>query len=231
MIAVARDDVDGRPGSANDAAEGEPARPAAGTVPPAAVHTIVGADGEQIEVTGVAGDRRDRRSGATGRSNAAADVEPAGPTAGDVPPVAHRAAVGADREHVDMLREARHDIDRRTSPRRQRGQWTDPVPDHLPADAAERHAQIAHLAVVLRSKARRSGSSGRLRTARPFRWAPGWDDCRRSRSSDSTSSGSPWPRRPPSPHFSVARIGVGRDIGLSRLAGRMMVVTGLVPPA
>ena len=73
----------------------------------AAVDAVVGADGEQVEMTGVARDGGDRRTGAAGRGDAALHVEPAGPAAGLVPPVAHRAAVARHGEHVEMLGEAR----------------------------------------------------------------------------------------------------------------------------
>ena len=108
-------------------------------------------------MAGVARDGGDRRAGPPGEAMPPCTWnQPAHPLA-LVPPVAHGAAVVRDREHVEMLGIARDDADRRRRPRLQGRERADAVPDHLAADPAERHAERAHLAVVLGPETRRSG--------------------------------------------------------------------------
>src|SRR5215831_15037211 len=149
VIGVAGHDVHGRTGTALQAADREPGRPAGRSVPPGAVDAVVGADGEYVEVPGVAGDGRHRRAVPAGRGDAAGELKPAGPAAALIPPVGHGAAVARHREHVQVLWVAGDHADWRGGPGGQGGERTDPVPDHLAAYVAEGHAQVAHLAVVL----------------------------------------------------------------------------------
>src|SRR6476469_2300528 len=96
----------------------------------------------------VTGDRGHRRTMTARGRDAPGDLEPTGPTAAGIPPVQDRPAIGGDSEHVQVLGIPGDDAERGLGPSDRGGQRADPVPDHLTADPAERHAEIAHLAVV-----------------------------------------------------------------------------------
>ncbi len=176
-------------------------------------------------MAGIAGYGGNRRSRAAGGSDAAADLEPACPAAGSIPPITHGAAVGRDIEHIQMLGKARYYIDRRSIARGQGGQRADPVPDYLTANMAKRYAEIAHLAIVLRPIAAavivmgafeqsygtcRHGAGAAVHgcavRVRHGRYCGGRRDC-------------------PVP-FQRGAIVVGGNVGFSRFARRVMIVTG-----
>src|SRR5205814_8044058 len=138
---VTADDIHGGPGTANQCAEHAPWMPSAADVPPRRVDAVVGAYSKDVQVAGIPCDRRDGRVCASGRRDAAHELEPAGPAAIHVPPVTHRAAVGGDGEHVDVFGVAVHHSDLSAWARGKGGQGSDAVPDHLPADAAKWDAE------------------------------------------------------------------------------------------
>ena len=200
--------------------------PATAAVPPAAVDTVVRADGEQIEMPREPTDGGDRRSRSAWRCDTALNVEEARPTTRLVPPVAHGATVVSDREHIEMFWITRHYRDWRASAGLECRERADAVPNHLAADPAEGHAERTHLAVVLGTEAaavvvvrafeqthgsRRHGARSRVdRVAR--RIAHRGNGCRCS------NGPSPLQRVP---------VGVGGDVRLGRLACRMMIVARL----